>query len=131
MRMGICTTMGPRQPMGLTPASRYMRMVSWETRARSLRYRSWISRILGWSPLMARIWRSCFRVSGMVASRTRIVNRMMAMPIWLKLITYNTTRVLSIGRIISSFQRNTTASKESYLSGARFEVFNIRYHRWY
>ena len=37
IRMGICTTSGPRQPMGLTPASRYMRMVSCDTRARSLR----------------------------------------------------------------------------------------------
>ena len=35
IRIGIWTTMGPRQPKGLTPASRYRRMVSWEIRARS------------------------------------------------------------------------------------------------
>ena len=80
---------------------------------------------------MARIWRSCFRVSGMVTSRTRIVNRMMAMPIWLKLRTYNTTRVLSMGRIISSFQRNTTASKKSYLLGDEVTDFRIRRHPRY
>ncbi len=37
IRMGICTTSGPRQPMGFTPASRYIRMVSWEIRLRSFR----------------------------------------------------------------------------------------------
>ena len=35
MRMGIWTINGPRQPMGLTPLSRYSRMVSWEIRWRS------------------------------------------------------------------------------------------------
>ncbi len=55
IRMGIWTTIGPRQPKGLTPASRYRRMVSWETRDRSLPYWSWISFILGCSRLMARI----------------------------------------------------------------------------
>ncbi len=32
---GIWMTRGPRHPTGLTPASRYIRMVSWETRWRS------------------------------------------------------------------------------------------------
>ncbi len=40
IRMGIWTIIGPRQPKGLTPASRYRRMVSWDTRDRSLEYRS-------------------------------------------------------------------------------------------
>ena len=40
IRMGICTTNGPRQPTGLTPASRYIRIVSWEMRLRSFLYRS-------------------------------------------------------------------------------------------
>ena len=40
IRMGIWTIIGPRQPKGLTPASRYSRMVSWDTRERSLEYRS-------------------------------------------------------------------------------------------
>lgn len=38
IRIGICTTMGPRQPTGLTPDSRYIRMVSWEIRVRSPLY---------------------------------------------------------------------------------------------
>ncbi len=112
--MGICTTNGPRQPMGLTPASRYIRMVSWETRARSLRYRSWISRIRGCRVLIARICRTCFRVRGRVTTRTRTVSRIMAMPIWLKLTTYNTIKVLSMGRMIASFQITARASKKTY-----------------
>ncbi len=131
MSMGIWMTIGPRQPIGFTPASRYNFMVSWETRARSLLYRSLISCILGWSWLILRIERICFKVRGRVTRRTRMVNRMMAMPIWLKLITYNTTRVLSMGRIISSFQRNTTASKESYLLGDGVTDFRIRCHPQY
>ena len=35
IRMGIWTIIGPRQPKGLTPASRYRRMVSWDIRDRS------------------------------------------------------------------------------------------------
>ena len=40
IRMGIWMTIGPRQPMGLTPASRYMRIVSCEMRVRSREYLS-------------------------------------------------------------------------------------------
>ena len=64
---------------------------------------------------MARICRICFSVRGMVAPRTSMVNRMMAMPIWLKLITYNTIKVLSIGLMISSVHRTKNASKNPYL----------------
>ena len=60
---------------------------------------------------MARIWRTCLRVSGRVARRTRMVNRMMAKPIWLKQMTYNTSKVLSIGRMMNSVQRKVIASK--------------------
>ncbi len=102
--------------MGLTPASRYRRMVSWEARARSPLYRDWMSRILGCRVLMTRICLICFRVRGMVIARTRTVNRMIAMPIWLKLITYNTTKVLSMGRMITSFHRITMNSKALPLS---------------
>jgi hypothetical protein len=38
IRMGIWTTIGPKQPMGLTPASLYSFMVSWEARDRSPLY---------------------------------------------------------------------------------------------
>jgi hypothetical protein len=41
---------------------------------------------------------------------------MIANPIWLKKMVYNTTSPLSMGRIITSVQRNETASKESYLA---------------
>ena len=64
---------------------------------------------------MPRIWRTCFRVSFRVASRTRMVNKMMARPIWLKQMTYSTTKVLTIGRMIISVQRNPMASKKPYL----------------
>ncbi len=63
---------------------------------------------------MARIWWSCFRVSGRVTTRTRIVKIIMAMPILLKERTYNTIKVLSIGRMITSFHRSTMNSKETY-----------------
>lgn len=62
---------------------------------------------------MARIWWSCFKVSGRVTRRTRTVKIIMAMPIWLKERTYNTIKVLSIGRMINSFQRSTMKSKET------------------
>ena len=54
------------------------------------------------------------RVRGRVARRTRMVNRIMAKPIWLKLMTYNTSNVLSIGRMMNSVQRNAIASKDLY-----------------
>jgi hypothetical protein len=44
-----------------------------------------------------------------------MVNRMMAMPIWLKLITYNTIKVLSIGLMITSVHSTKKASKKAYL----------------
>jgi len=116
--MGIWTTMGPKQPKGLTPASRYRRMVSWETLERSLAYLSCISFSLGCRALMARICRSCFNVSGIVTKRMRAVNTMIAIPMLLKNKVYSTTRELSMGRIISSVQRNEMASKESYLAAA-------------
>ena len=81
MSMGIWMIIGPRQPKGLTPASRYMRMVSWDTRVRSLAYRSWISFSFGCSVVMARIWLSCFNVRGIVTSRMMAVNTMIATPI--------------------------------------------------
>ena len=110
-RMGICTTSGPRHPTGLTPDSLYSFMVSWDWRARSLEKRVWISRILGCRLVMACIWWICFRDRGRVTSRTRAVKAMMATPMLLKQRTYNTTRVLSMGRMMTSFQRRETVSK--------------------
>ncbi len=51
-----------------------------------------------------------------MASRIRAVSDMIASPIWLKKMVYNTTSPLSMGRIISSVQRNEMASKKSYLA---------------
>jgi hypothetical protein len=65
---------------------------------------------------MARICRSCFRVKGSVASRMSAVNTMIAKPMLLNKMVYSTTSPLSMGRIISSVQRNEMASKESYLA---------------
>ncbi len=39
MKMGNWSTIGPRQPMGFTPCSRYSRSVSWDRRCLSLEYR--------------------------------------------------------------------------------------------
>ena len=60
---------------------------------------------------MARICLTCRTVRGSVTNRTKRVNRMIAMPILLKLMTYNTTSVFSIGRIITWVQRKSKASK--------------------
>ena len=60
---------------------------------------------------MAFIWWICFRLRGRVTSRTRAVKAIIAKPIWLKQMTYNTTRVLIMGRMITSFQRSATVSK--------------------
>ncbi len=39
-----------------------------------------------------------------MTNRTKMVKRMMAMPIWLKLMTYKTIRMFSMGRMIKSVQ---------------------------
>ena len=51
---------------------------------------------------MARICRSCFRVSGSVTRRMRTVSRIMAMPIWLPQTTYSSIKALSVGRMMNS-----------------------------
>ena len=114
-RMGIWMTRGPRQPTGFTPPSRYRRMVSWETRWRSFPYLSWISRILGCRSVIARICLSCLIVRGRVTSRTITVKTMIATPMLLKQMVYNTTSRFNKGRIIISRQRSSTP-KGSYLA---------------
>ncbi len=96
------------------PDSLYSFIVSWDIRARSPAYRSWTSLTLGCMLVMPRICRSCLRVRGRVASRTRMVKTIMAMPMLLKKITYNTSKVLSIGRMITSVQRVIKISKKYY-----------------
>ena len=65
------------------------------------------------------------RVSGNVARRTRMVNKMMAKPIWLKQMTYNTSKVLSIGRMMNSVQRKLMASKCLYPLPAKCWSFTL------
>ena len=65
---------------------------------------------------MALICLSCFNVNGIVIKRMSAVNTMMARPMLLNNMVYSTTSELSMGRIISSVQRNEMASKESYLA---------------
>ncbi len=65
---------------------------------------------------MALICLSCFNVNGIVSKRMSAVNTMMARPMLLNNMVYSTTSELSMGRIISSVQRNEMASKESYLA---------------
>ena len=65
---------------------------------------------------MALICLSCFNVNGIVSKRMSAVNTMMARPMLLNNMLYSTTSELSMGRIISSVQRNEMASKESYLA---------------
>ena len=62
---------------------------------------------------MARICRSWRTVRGIVATRTSAVKAMMAMPICEKQSTYNTSRVLSIGRMMTSFQSRMNMAKNS------------------
>ena len=67
---------------------------------------------------MALICLSCFNVNGIVSKRIRAVNTIIARPMLLNSMVYSTTSELSMGRIISSVQRNEMASKDCYLAAA-------------
>ena len=73
IQIGNWMSIGPKQPRGFTPASRYSFMVSWEARPRSPAYRSCIWRMRGCRELIARICRVCLSVRGSVAKRTIMV----------------------------------------------------------
>ena len=62
---------------------------------------------------MARIWRNWRTVSGMVTTRTSIVKTMIATPICEKHTAYNTSKVLSMGRMMTSFHSRTNMEKNS------------------
>ena len=62
---------------------------------------------------MERIWRNCRTVNGIVTTRTSTVNTMIARPICEKLSTYNTSKVLSMGRMMISLQRSPNMAKIS------------------
>ena len=80
---------------------------------------------MGCMVVMPRICRSCLRVRGSVASRTITVKTTMARPMLLKKMTYNTSKMLSIGRMITSVQRVTKISKKYYsLAAEHSELAN-------
>ena len=81
--MGNWMSRGPRQPTGLTPASRYIFMVSWESLLESPLYLSRSFCILGCRAVMARICRICLRVRGVVRMRMMMVKAMMERPMLL------------------------------------------------
>ena len=109
IQMGIWMTIGPRHPMGLTPCSRYNFMVSRDSSWRLLAYFCLSAWSLGLSVDIARACRIWRNVSGIVNKRTRTVNSRMVTP-KLPRKLYISTRVLSIGLRMPSFQTNEKAS---------------------
>ncbi len=89
--------MGPRHPSGLTPCSLYIRIVSWESRCRSLEYLAWISLSFGCRLDIDLSCRLCFTVRGIMIARTTSVNTTTATPKLLKKMLYSTNRLLIIG----------------------------------
>ena len=88
---------GPRHPNGLTPFSLYIRIVSDDSRCRSLAYLAWISFSFGCKLDIALSWRLCFTVSGIMIARTTSVNMTIASPKLLKKMPYSISRLLIIG----------------------------------
>ncbi len=84
IQMGNWMNMGPRQPSGLTPRSRYSAIVSWDAFDLSFLFLSWISFMRGWSWLIDLICRLCLTVSGINNILTRSVKATIAIPNWEK-----------------------------------------------
>ncbi len=80
IQMGNWMSIGPRQPTGLTPNSRYRAIVSLERRWRSPAYRFFSSSRRGLRAVVARIWRIWRIVRGIVTKRTNAVKTKMAIP---------------------------------------------------
>ena len=110
IQMGNCMKKGPRQPIGLTPASLYTFIVSEARFCRSSPYLSWIALSLGWSTVMALSARLCLTVSGNMAARMRMVNTTMVMPKLRKKMLYSITRLLIIGSMTSVFHMEMMTS---------------------
>ena len=112
---------GPRQPMGLTPASFHMDCIA------RLRSRGSLipctSRILGCIADMARICLICLMCSGNVTTRTRMVKVIMANPKLLPKMVYNNTTMFSIGLISTLSKKKPT---DRYLSFV--EIFHASRH---
>ena len=89
--------MGPKHPRGFTPAWRYIRIVSCDNLLLSSLYFSRNSWSLGWRPDMARIWRICLKVRGVVTKRMKMVKAMMDRPMLLNNTAYRNTRLLIMG----------------------------------
>ncbi len=108
-QIGICNTIGPRQPTGLTPAVLYIFIVSADCSRRpsgwSL-YRSCIAFMRGCNADILRILRVCITVSGIIRSRTVTVKKMIARPKLLNSILSSKIRAFTIGPITKSSNRN-------------------------
>ena len=108
--MGNWMNIGPRQPRGLTPCSRYMRIVSCEMRCRSSLYRSCIALSFGCREVIALICLLCLTVRGTSTALTRTVKPMMLKPKSLSRTLYRTSRLLIIGEMINVFQMSPANS---------------------
>ena len=102
---------GPRQPSGLTPRSRYSAIVSWDAFDLSPLCRSWISFMRGWSWLIDLIWRLCLTVRGIMTNLTSSVNATIATPKSENNHEYSRTNPLIMGWMITRFQVSTRKLK--------------------
>ena len=110
--MGIWMKSGPRQPIGLTPASLYTFIVSDARFSRLSENFVWISLSLGWSTVMALSERLCLTVSGNMTRRMRIVKTTIVIPKFRKKMLYISTRLLIIGLMIRVPQINVMISTD-------------------
>ena len=116
---------GPRQPSGLTPFSRYIRIVSWDTLPRSLGYFCCISRINGWILDIALVIRICFSVIGRVITLIITVKISMLIPKLSPNSLYMTISPYIIGSCITVFQIVPITSKITTLFAIIRFVFGV------
>ena len=123
IQMGSCSSMGPRQPSGLTPLSLYSFIISCCSCCLSLPYLSCSAFILGCSDCIDLVDRSCLRVNGSIARRTMITSMMMAMPKLSKNASERMMRKLSIGSSRTVFHRSTSPYvKETMIRAAAMRM---------
>ena len=125
IQIGICMNMGPRQPRGLTPFSRYILIVSWDTLPRSLGYFCCISRINGWILDIALVIRICFSVIGRVITLIITVKISMLIPKLSPNSLYMTISPFIIGSCITVFQIVPITSKITTLFAIIRFVFGV------
>ena len=101
--IGIWTIIGPKQPKGLIPLSRYIFMISCCCLALSS-YFACIIFIFGARSDIAFICRLCFNVKGNKINLIKPVKTIMLIPKLLKNIEYNKTKLFIIGLVITDSQ---------------------------